>query len=191
MKNTVLSCLLLAAMLSACNPSKKCVENIQPDCMCTRQYDPVCGCNNKTYGNACMAACAGITTYKKGECPKDAVLQLEGVVWQLSTFAVSPEPQQVPENISITLKLEAGNVTGRGGCNNIGGTYVKKGKNLSISQLLSTKMFCEDAMKWESMYLQQLEKSQSYSINGETLEINCGDSGNLIFRLNWKKPNWE
>ncbi|MDO8969322.1 MAG: META domain-containing protein, partial [Saprospiraceae bacterium] len=81
--------------------------------------------------------------------------------------------------------------TGRGGCNNIGGTYVKKRKNLTISQLLSTKMFCEDAMKWESMYLQQLEKSQSYSINGETLEINCGDSGNLIFRLNWKKPNWE
>ena len=34
------------------------------------QYDPVCGCNQKTYSNACMAQCHGITKYVKGECPK-------------------------------------------------------------------------------------------------------------------------
>jgi hypothetical protein len=34
------------------------------------QYDPVCGCNNKTYGNACAAECSGIKKYTKGECPK-------------------------------------------------------------------------------------------------------------------------
>lgn len=45
-----------------------CEENIQPDCYCILVYDPVCGCNNKTYGNACVAACSGITDYKKGEC---------------------------------------------------------------------------------------------------------------------------
>jgi hypothetical protein len=47
---------------------KKCIEHPREDCVCTMQYDPVCGCNNKTYGNACMAECMGIMDYSKGPC---------------------------------------------------------------------------------------------------------------------------
>jgi len=39
------------------------------DCICTMQYDPVCGCDNKTYSNDCVAKCAGVKNWKKGECP--------------------------------------------------------------------------------------------------------------------------
>ena len=38
--------------------------------MCTREYRPVCGCDNKTYGNACTAAAEGVSIVREGECPK-------------------------------------------------------------------------------------------------------------------------
>ena len=42
---------------------------VNPQAMCTMDYNPVCGCDGKTYSNACVAERSGVRTYTKGPCP--------------------------------------------------------------------------------------------------------------------------
>lgn len=173
----------IIALAFSCKSVQKCEERLNPACICTEQYEPVCGCNGKTYGNACMAQCAGITQFTQCECPnKNSSPKLTGTSWNLQTFAVGPNPQPLPKEVQITATFDQERISGKGGCNNYGGAYSTGDKSsLSISGIISTKMFCDMAMKWETMYFSMLEKSRFYRLEGDTLEIDCGDMGVLVF----------
>jgi len=55
-------------VIVGCQKDKEeCIERIDPNCFCTEEYNPVVGCNGKTYSNPCHAECAGVS-YTKGGC---------------------------------------------------------------------------------------------------------------------------
>jgi hypothetical protein len=80
MKNTLLLAYAGAMLLIAVScrkninqPERNCVEK-DLDCGntgCPEYYDPVCGCNSKTYHNSCDAEVHGIKKWTKGACPGD------------------------------------------------------------------------------------------------------------------------
>ncbi len=54
-----------------CGDGNACIDNqCQPDdwCACEEIYQPVCGVNLRTYGNACAAGCADVAIAHDGEC---------------------------------------------------------------------------------------------------------------------------
>ena len=45
-----------------------CISDVLDGRVCIEVYEPVCGCNDKTYSNSCYAQSAGILSWAEGEC---------------------------------------------------------------------------------------------------------------------------
>ena len=82
--------------------NNECLETNPEDCLCTEQWDPVCGIDGNTYSNACFATCEYVVISYEGVCANQQVViftKQDSADWTL------PENQdRITDSVWITRK---------------------------------------------------------------------------------------
>jgi heat shock protein HslJ len=94
------------------------------------------------------------------------------------------EPAMTEKETTAKFDSSAGKVSGSAGCNSFSASYHKNGDKLSVSMVISTKMFCpmpNGIMRQENQYLGALQGSENYKVGNGKLEIYCSDARLLVF----------
>ncbi len=112
---------------------------------------------------------------------------LEGNAWALESYGEPGNLKDVLTDTEITAEFVSseGAVRGSAGCNSYSGSYEMEDSQLSVpGPIAATEMYCmepEGAMEQEQEYLAVLQLAESYEIDGNELQIDCG-SQVLIFK---------
>jgi heat shock protein HslJ len=106
-------------------------------------------------------------------------VSLTGTKWVAES--INGKPVIEPGGVTLTVSDER--VTGRSGCNTYFGAAEHKNGMLKVGSIGATKMACmrDGLMQQESEYLNTLQASQTYAVQGGDRLTLTGPSGTLIF----------
>jgi heat shock protein HslJ len=128
---------------------------------------------------AALLAVYGCTTAEPPDIQDEVTL--ENTKWLLQSYGEPGYLDEILADTEITLELISaeGTIKGSAGCNSYFGGYELKGAQLLIpGPIAVTEMYCMDPegiMDQEQEYLSLLQLTTNYDIEGNHLQINCGN----------------
>lgn len=109
--------------------------------------------------------------------------------WILQTMAIQEGSVPLTPTTEITLILNPdGTATGWGGCNNyfatynLTGTTTPKGSGMSFGPISTSKMHCQATSSQENTYLQTLQNTGAYVVNGYLMTLTDKSQNALVFK---------
>ena len=82
----------------------------------------------------------------------------------------------------IDFDVSAKRFTGNGGCNQINGNYSIDKRTIRFTEVLSTKMSCND-IEFENIFLSILSSIDRYEVNGNDLRLKRKNETLLVLRV--------
>ncbi|WP_321504708.1 META domain-containing protein [uncultured Methanoregula sp.] len=115
-------------------------------------------------------------------------LQLSGY-WVLQTMAIQDGSAPFVPTTEISLVLNAdGSATGYTGCNNyftsytLTGITTPKGNSMVFGPITTSKKYCFATASQESNYLNVLQNTAAYAVNGNLLTLTDKSQNALVFQ---------
>jgi len=106
--------------------------------------------------------------------------------WRL----VEQNGTRLPVNIAITLTLDYGKAGGTAACNGYGAEYTLTGRKLTFENIVSTLMYCDGIMEYESEYLAALTASRNYRLeDGRLVILDDSQVERLVFENGLTTPS--
>ena len=92
--------------------------------------------------------------------------------WRLTEVATQSVPMTGGSAKLLQFEAATNKVSGNVGCNRLFGEYQSEGERLSFNGIATTRMACDPiSMQMETNVVQNMEKVQTWSINGSELQL--------------------
>lgn len=168
----VLAILILLVAAWSCNPKDKTKE---PAADAPAQESLV---QQDTTQQNSIAATPDSLTESENSQP---ALILDSLEWTLSSMIENGNTTQISNDNKVTATFQGGKVFGSGGCNVYNGSYsATRQGSINISQLASSKKFCDRIMGAEKTFFKIMEGAETWKMTGNRLELK-GSAGQLQF----------
>ena len=105
-----------------------------------------------------------------------------GTSWKLTSYGPASAPIPAVPGVETDLTFGAnGQLSGRLGCNSMGGDYSVSGQKITFGSVFATQMACDEArMAQEDAAFQVLNNTVSFTVSGNTLTITSADGKSIL-----------
>lgn len=91
--------------------------------------------------------------------------------WLLKKIHTDTSTEDIFTNAFIKFNLQKKTAGGNGSCNTFGSNFINTDHQISITNIFSTKMYCEGVQQTEDSFFSQLKKVNRFEIKNKTLRL--------------------